>query len=117
MIDDWSFSGALDAIDNANAAIEAYEAGRAAVDEPRSLWQRLGLLGKDPGGTLDDARAAFEQGDFGMAAARAISAQDTLEGAGRAAFNRTLFALAALAVVAALVFGGRWALREPRPAF
>lgn len=114
LIDSWSFDRAEDALDDAEAALDAYLAARDRAQQPRSLWARIGLLGEDPEGALDDAAAAFADGDFADAAERADAAQSMIDGAGRAALIRILAALVLLAGIAVVAGGGIWFVRSRR---
>jgi hypothetical protein len=116
LVDEWSFESADRDMDEAEAAIIAYTAARDRIDEPRSLWERIGLWGEDPGGKLAAAAAEFSVGRFVNAADRAEAAQKALDGAQRAGQVRTLGALAALASVAVVASGSIWFIRRRRSA-
>ena len=98
----WLFDQADEMLADAEAAREAYVDARDTLDQPRSWWQRIGLLNKDPDGALDHAASSFADGDFEGASAHADSARETIEGASRAALLR---ALIAAGILAALVGG------------
>jgi len=110
---DWSFSVALDAVDDAHAFMDVYPAAAKAKTRV-SFWGRLGLIGNDPDGTLDDARAQFDQGNFDRAADLALSAEHAYATANQAARDRALVALAAVVLGGVLIAGGTWALRGGR---
>jgi hypothetical protein len=109
-IRDWSFSVALDAVDDAYGFIDAYPAALEAKTRV-SFWGRLGLIGKDPDGALDDAREQFDQGNFDRAAGLARSTEHAYATAGQAARDRALVALAVAVLGGVLIAGGTWALR------
>lgn len=109
-IKDWNLYGALDQIADATTAIIAYQEGRQAKGEV-NLWERLGLIGKDPQGRLDDAKAAFDEGDFASASQLARSAKAMYSNASQSARNRLLVGLVVIVFVPVLIFGGAWAWR------
>ncbi len=117
LIQDWSFAKAQQALADANAALQAYQDGRRAAQGSLSLWEKMGLLGKDYDGTLDDAEAAFAEGDFDRAAQRARSAEHMLSTAGREALNRLLIAAAVATGVITLAVGAFWLLRDRKSLF
>ncbi len=103
----WGFAPFVDSIPNAQPAIDAYRSAAATVAEPRSLWQRIGLAGKNPGGQLDDASDAFARAEFHFSMEKSRAAQATIVGAGGDAPLHLLIAAAvviALATVAAVVW-------------
>lgn len=102
-IADWQFISLERLLDDGEAALAAYVRARDKVDEPRNLWQRIGLLGRNPEGKLDEATTAFAAGTFDEAIAAADRAFDMVDGANSAALVRVLVVLAVLgsAMVAA----------------
>ncbi len=111
----WDFEAVRLSVAAASEALDAYTAARARVDGPRSLWERLGLLGSDPDGSLDEAAHAFRRGDFQAAADKADDAANAVDSASRNALIRLAIVLAVLAGVAAAVGAAIWASRR-RPA-
>jgi hypothetical protein len=109
-IKDWDLFGALDKIADATIAIQAYQEGRQARSNV-SLWEKLGLIGKDPQGRLDDAEVAFNKGDFAHASQLARSANAMYSNAGQSSRNRLLVGLVVIVFVPVLIFGGLWAWR------
>jgi hypothetical protein len=107
-IDDWEFFTALDAVDHARTFMKDFP---LAQDEQKhvSLWQHLGLIGKDPAGNLTLAKAAFDKGDYTIAGQKARSAENDYSTASQSARDRVLFAFAALVVIAVLYLGATWA--------
>ena len=113
-VSDWRFDRAEEAITEAQAALDAYADARERADASRSLWQRIGLLGKDPDGKLADARTSFNVGEFAGAQRRADEASEIIDGASQAALYRVLIALGALAALAVVLGGSVWLLRRRR---
>ncbi len=116
MIKYWRFGPAEEDLVKAEGALEAYNAARDKVEEPRSLLQKLGLLHKDPGARLAEASSAFDKGVFGEATERADEARDMIDGAGRAGLYRLLVALAMFLAVLGLSTGAVWFVRRRRRA-
>lgn len=112
-IRDWSFSVALDAIDDAYAYMDAYPAALEAKANV-GVFGKLGLIGKDPDGDLAEAQQQFAQGNFSRAARMAQSAEHAYATAGEAARDRVLVASVAVAMLAVVIGGGVWALRGNR---
>jgi len=81
------------------ATLEAIEKAAAAIEEPRSAVERLGLLRNDPDALLDDARRAFETDRLDVALAATAAAEDALAGASSAGTTRLGWVGAGLAVV------------------
>lgn len=112
-IGDWSFSEALDGVDDVYAYMDAYPAAREAKTHV-SLWGRLGLIGKDPGGDLAQAQEQFDQGNFSRAASLAESAEHAYVTANEAARDRVVMAVVGLVLIGVVIVGGSWALRGGR---
>ncbi len=112
-IKDWNLYGALDQIADATTAITAYQEGRQAKGGV-NLWERLGLIGKDPQSRLDDAKVAFNQGDFAHASQLARSAKAMYTHASQSALDRLLIVFAIVVLGGVVVAGGTWALRGQR---
>jgi hypothetical protein len=74
-----------------------------------SLWERLGLVGKDPAGKLTQAKAAFDKADYIVAGQKARSAENDYSTASQSARDRVLFVFAALVVIAVIYLGATWA--------
>ena len=109
----WDFSPYRASIPNGQDAVGAYEAAAGTVAAPRSLWQRIGLIGKSPEAHLDDAAAAFAQAQFTSSIERSRAAEATIADAGdRASLNLLIAAavLAALATFAAVLWS--WSRRD-----
>lgn len=61
----WMFEPeVIDDLDAAYDAIDAYTDAQATVDEPRGLFQKIGLLGKDDRAALNDAAGHFAWARF-----------------------------------------------------
>ncbi len=99
----WDFEAAGPAMADARQALEAYAAARAKVDAPRSLWRRLGLLGSNPGGDLDEAALAFARGDFQTVVDKANDAASAIDSASQTALVRLLILLAVLIIIAGAI--------------
>ncbi|HEU4759122.1 MAG TPA: hypothetical protein VFT91_03975, partial [Dehalococcoidia bacterium] len=97
-------------------ALEAYTAARAKVQEPRNVWERLGLLGRDPTDTLDDGAGAFGRGDFQTAVNKAHDAASAVDGASRSAFIRLTIAIGVLAGLSVAAAAALWISRGRRSA-
>ena len=97
----WRFAGLEGLIGDAEDALAAYSRARERVDEQRGLWQRIGLLGRDPEGALDRAVDGFETGDFEGSLRNSDRAFDMVDGAGRAALVRLLIVLGGVVALAA----------------
>jgi len=97
----WRFAGLAGLIGDAEDALAAYTRARERVDERRGLWQRIGLLGRDPEGALDRAVDGLERGDFEGSLRDSGRAFDMVDGAGRAALVRLLIVLGGVVALAA----------------
>ncbi len=111
----WNLSSATEQLSGARDALDAYSEARKQVDAPRTIWQRFGLIGKNPVGDLDTAATSFATGDFEGAAESADRAKDAVEGASGAAFRRMLVVGAAFGIFAAGIGVAFWiSLRRER---
>lgn len=72
------------------AAIEAIAGAHTAVDAEPDLMARIGLLGEEPRGDYDAARAAFEAGDPAAAISGAQAAERSITGASARGQERLL---------------------------
>src|SRR3990170_4985460 len=97
----WRFAELERLIGDAEDALAAYTRARERVDERRGLWQRIGLLGRDPEGALDRAVDGFETGDFEGSLRNSDRAFDMVDGAGGAALVRLLIVLGGVVALAA----------------
>ena len=97
----WRFAELERLIGDAEDALAAYTRARERVDERRGLWQRIGLLGRDPEGALDRAADGLERGDFEGSLRDSGRAFDMVDGAGRAALVRLLIVLGGVVALAA----------------
>lgn len=98
----------IDDAEELRTAVEAIGDADDAVHASRGLHERIGLWGSDPEGDLDDARAAFENGDGAGAISDARDAIATLDGAGDAGIKRVGGAAGMVVLAAALA----WTLRR-----
>jgi hypothetical protein len=99
LVGDWSFDLAEAFLDEADEAIEVYTSAQETVEDKRSLWQRIGLIGTDPEDDLRAAAASFHDGDFERSMERAQAAEDAIDGARRAGVVRAAIAFGALAIM------------------
>ena len=108
-IEKWEFPGARLMFAEAVRAVEAYVEAEARIDEPRNVWERFGLLAKDPGKDVRKAAQAFAAGDFESAKDHADSARESvIDDASGTAFRRLLVLALILALMAAGIAVGIW---------
>jgi hypothetical protein len=107
-LNEWHFKAAAEKIDRAMLALAAYEEAKIKVDEPRNTWEEFGLMGSDPKGSVRDAAAAFNAGDYEQAADEAADAISAVAGASDTAKRRVLVVAGAAAAAAMLVLLGVW---------
>lgn len=114
----WDFERALELVPTALSVAEAYGRAETLVEEPRDLWQRVGLFGSDPEAQLAEAAAAYGEGRFGEALDAAEGAQQLILDAGQRGKERG--ALVAGLGAAVIVLGviliwlvGRGRFRRP----
>jgi hypothetical protein len=113
----WGFAPFLESINDAGPAIEAYTAAKQTVSEPRSVWQRIGLIGKSPESHLDKAGAEFAAGQFTRSVEQSRAAESTLDGAsGRALVNSAIATAALLLAALSVAVLIRWANSGARAA-
>ena len=75
----WNFTPFLETINDATPAIEAYAAAKQDLSAPRSIWQRIGLIGAtSPESHLENAAAAFASADFSQSTEESHAAGATL---------------------------------------
>lgn len=116
-IADWDFEGARALVQQAAEAVSAYNLARAKVAEPRSLWERFGLLGSDPEGSVERAAAAFNDGEYQAAIEHAKQAIDTVDGASATAVRRILILAGVLALFALVILVAVWLSHRREPDF
>jgi len=116
-IADWDFEGARALVEQAAEAVAAYNAARAKVAEPRSLWERFGLLGSDPEASVERAAAAFNDGQYQAAIDHANHAIDTIDGASAMAVRRVLVLAGVLALFALVILVAVWLSHRREPDF
>jgi hypothetical protein len=108
----WTFDKANASIDQAAEALAAYIKGRERVDAPRNLWQRFGMLGRDPRRRLEQSSSAFKDGDFSSAIDQADDARGMVDHAARAALVRLLIAVGLAMLMVGVSWGGSWIWRR-----
>ena len=108
----WEFPSARLMFADAAQALEAYVAAEARLGDPRSVWERFGLLGKNPEDDLQRAAVVFADGDFESAKDHADSARDAIDDASGTAFRRLLILACVLGLMAAGIAAGVWYSRQ-----
>ncbi|HEX9642179.1 MAG TPA: hypothetical protein VGB13_12815, partial [Candidatus Krumholzibacteria bacterium] len=104
----WEFPSARLMFAEAARALEAYVEAEARLGDPRSVWERFGLLGKHPVDDLQRAAVVFAGGDFESAEDHANSARDAIDDASGTAFRRLLLLALVLGLMAAGIAAGVW---------
>jgi hypothetical protein len=99
----FDFEAARTLITSAETALTAYRGAQADVRADRSLWERFGLLGSDPDGELDEAKDAFEAGNFTQARGHSERASEMVDEASSVAVRRMLVVAGFLAVLALVI--------------
>ncbi len=107
---DAGFEAANAEADAEEAAIGVVAAAQAARPADPDFLQQLGLVAESPDAQLATARDAFAAGDLSQAAAEALRATSTWEGAAEIGRNRLLAAigLGLLALLGILLVVSRW---------
>jgi hypothetical protein len=108
----WEFPSARLMFADAAQALEAYVEAEARLGDPRSVWERFGMLGKDPKKDLQRAAAVFAGGDFESAKDHANSARDAIDDASGTAFRRLLILALLLGLMAAGIAASAWFSRR-----
>jgi len=108
----WEFPSARLMFADAAQALKAYVEAEARLGDPRSVWERFGLLGKDPGNDLQRAAAVFAGGDFESVKDHANNARDAIDDASGTAFRRLLILAFVLGLMAAGIAAGVWLSRS-----
>jgi hypothetical protein len=83
--------------------LQAIEAAAATQPDHPSLVEQVGLIGVDPGGSLDAAGTAFTAGDMATARAQALAADEAWSDAADSGSFRIRIAIASLLVAAVLL--------------
>jgi hypothetical protein len=107
----WHFDQAADTVAEATTALALYRDAQDAVAEPRNTWEDFGLIGSDPEGSVDDAAAAFNAGDYESASNSARDAINAVDDASATAARRVMLVAGAAAAFALLVLLGVWYTR------
>jgi hypothetical protein len=104
----WDFEAADSLVSSARRALDAYEIAREKAAEPRNLWEKFGLIGRDPDGELEKAREAFEGGAFDRSYDRSADAVEMLDDASGAAARRLLIVAGIFSAFAAALGVAYW---------
>ena len=108
----WQFPSARLMFADAAQALEAYVEAEARLGDRRSVWERFGLLGRNPEEDLQRAAAVFAGGDFESAKDHANSARDSIDDASGTAFRRLLLLAFVLGLMSAGIAASAWFSRE-----
>jgi len=109
----WDFAPYLELIEDAEAAVVAYAEASAIVAPSPGLWERMGLLWRDPEKKLAGAATAFAGSRFAESAGMSRDAASMVHGAStRAIRNSAVGAVLAGAFLVGAYYAMRWALRE-----
>jgi len=105
LLDEWDFDEAETLIVSAERALAAYIEAEARLDESRSFTERIGLIGKDPDATLEDAADAFTATEFSRSERLSRDAIAEMDSAADDGLIRLLIAagIAALLLVGVVV--------------
>ena len=102
---------AIDELEAETAVVDAYVAAAERVNQPRTLFERLGLIGSsDPGAEMALAQGRFTDGDLPGALDAVAEAQQIVAAAATGGVVRIIslvLVVAALAAVALIVFRRR----------
>jgi hypothetical protein len=110
-LENWEFDRAADIVAGAEQALARYLAARGKVDEPRSLWERFGLLGSDPEGELSKAAEAFGAGDYDRSLSSSSDAIEAVDSASDNAARRVFIVAGGSALFAVLILFIVWYTR------
>ena len=104
----WEFASARLMFADASQAVDAYVQAKDRTRDPRNLWERFGLIGRDPDKDLSRAEDAFVAGDFKAALDHANNARDTVNGAADTALRRLLVLGLVFSMIALGIGGAVW---------
>lgn len=104
----WEFPSARLIFVDAVQALDAYIEAEERLNDPRGVWERFGLLGKDPEKDLQRAAQAFAEGDFESAKDHAKRAGAAIDNASGAASRRLLILALVLGLIAVGIAVGVW---------
>ena len=111
----WNFTPFLETIDQVTPAIDAYALAKQDLAAPRSIWQRIGLIGKSPESHLESASTAFASANFTQSIDESHAADAALADANsRALVNAALGAVILVLLLLSAGFLLRWAITEQR---
>jgi hypothetical protein len=108
----WEFNAARLTFAEASRALDAYVMARERIDAHRGIWERFGLLGKDPDQYLRHAADDFAAGDFEEANDDAVRAREMIDDAPGVAFRRLVMLAAVFGLIAGGAALGGWFTRR-----
>jgi hypothetical protein len=111
-IGNWQFPAARLMFAEADRAVDAYIRATERVDAPRSLWERFGVIGKQPRDDLQRAGEAFAAGEFEAALVHANEARDAVDNASETGLRRLLILGLVLGLIAAGIGASVWFSRR-----
>ena len=112
LLDEWEFDEANVLLVAGERALAAYQDALVRVREPRDIWTRIGLAGKDPDATLGEAADAFAATEFSRSERLSRDAISELDGAGDAALVRVVIGAVVIVAVLLVVAGVVWIARS-----
>jgi len=113
----WAFQPLLDSIADFTPAIEAYTTARQKLAEPRTITQRIGLIGQRPESHLDAAVGNFAAANFRASIDESQAAEAALADANSLALrNGAIAGVVLLLLAISAVFVLRWVADELRTA-
>lgn len=112
LLDEWEFDEAEGLLVAAERALGAYQEAFVRVREPRDIWTRIGLAGKDPDATLGESADAFAATEFSRSERLSQAAISEIDGAGNTALVRVVIGTAVIVVALLVVAGVVWIARS-----
>ncbi len=115
VLNQFDFEAAQTLLASGQAALDAYRDAAERVDGDRSIWERFGMLGSDPGEQLEAAEDAFAAGNFTQSREHSLRAEELIDDASSVALRRLLvvggfFGILALVIGLAIAVG-QWRRR------
>ena len=112
LLDEWEFDEAEGLLVAAERALAAYQDALVRVREPRDIWTRIGLIGKDPDAGLGASADAFAATEFSRSERLSQAAISELDGASDAALMRVVIGVGVIVVALLIVAGVVWVARS-----